>query len=214
MDNDKALQHFYKFWNENGPQNFNKIYGYQYIPEDKSNIVWFHGNKDPDISNKMIDFIKLKKDKNFFQSEYFYTDVYNLENLGKIKDLLGGTLEVAQAYGWPSAIYHEIYNLQDYYLNREKHIHNGDVVVDLGANIGIFTRFAYKEGASKVIAFEPDKRYFELLKLNSDPRSILFNAAMSDSIGVTRLYESGHLGGSTILGIPGCEANYLEEHTH
>jgi FkbM family methyltransferase len=197
----ETLNQFYKFWNERGPQNFNKVYGYQFIPEDKSQIIYFHGNKNRNISDKIIECVKFKKNNNFHQSHYFYTDVYKLQNLGKIYGIKGGTMDVAMKYGWEYAGFHEIYNLTDYYLNREKRIHDGDIVVDLGGNIGVFTRWAYEQGASKVITFEPDDRYFKLLKLNSDPRTMLFNAAMSDSIGTTTLYESSHLGGSSILGV-------------
>lgn len=204
----ETLQHFYKFWNEKGPQNFNRTYGYQFIPKDKSKIIYFHGNKNREMSDRMIELIKLKRDNSFYKSEYFYTDVYRLENLGSIKDVPGSTWDIAMKYGWRYAVYHEIYNLRDYYLNREKKIHEGDVVIDLGGNIGVFTRWAYSQGASKVITFEPDARYFKLLKLNSDPRSVLFNAAMSDKIGTTVLYESEHLGGSNILGVPNCENSY------
>lgn len=195
----ETLNHFYKFWNEPGPQNFNRIFGYQFIPEDKSNIIWFHGNKNTEISDKMIEFIKLKRDNNIHQSKCFYTDVYKLDNFEKIYEMPGSTIEIAGKYGWPSALFHEIYNLRDYYFNREKRIYKGDIVVDVGANIGVFTRWAYTEGARKVISFEPDHRYFKLLKLNARPDTILFNAAISDSIGTIRLYESPHLGGSNIL---------------
>jgi FkbM family methyltransferase len=88
----------------------------------------------------------------------------------------------------------------DYYKNRERTINEGDVVVDLGGNVGIFNRWAYSQGASKVISFEPDKRYFKLLSLNADPQSILFNAAIADTIGEFTLYQTDHLGGSTLLG--------------
>jgi FkbM family methyltransferase len=195
-----ALKHFYKFWNEDGPQNFNRIYGYQYIPKDKSNIIYFHGNKDSKISDKMIDFIRLKRDNNFYKSSYFYTEKYKLENLGSINGIEGGTLDIATKFGWKYAIYHEIYNLRDYYKFGEKSIFDGDIVVDLGGNMGLFNRWAYSEGAGKVISFEPDKRYFQLLLLNADPKSILFNAAVSDSIGTVKLTESDHFGGSHILG--------------
>jgi FkbM family methyltransferase len=196
---DKTLHQFYKFWNEEGPQNFNRIFGYQYIPKDKSKIIYFHGNKNEYISDKMIDFIKMKRDKSFYKSEQFYTDLYKLENFGDIKEVEGWTIHIAQKYGWGRAIYHEIYNLKDYYYNRIKRINEGDIVVDLGANIGVFNRWAYSEGASKVISFEPDKRYFKLLSLNADPKSILFNAAISDSIGEFVLHESPHLGGSSLI---------------
>jgi FkbM family methyltransferase len=197
---DKTMHQFLKFWNEEGPQNFNRIFGYQYIPKDKSQIIYFHGNKNAEISDKMIEFIKMKRDNSFYKSEYFYTDVYKLENLGDIKGVEGGTIEVAEKYGWFRAIYHEIFNLLDYYKNRERTINEGDVVVDLGGNVGIFNRWAYSQGASKVISFEPDKRYFKLLSLNADPRSILFNAAIADTIGEFTLYQTDHLGGSTLLG--------------
>ena len=35
LKTDGALHQFYKYWNEEGPQNFNRIFGYQYIPKDK-----------------------------------------------------------------------------------------------------------------------------------------------------------------------------------
>jgi FkbM family methyltransferase len=196
----EMLHHFYKFWNEEGPQNFNRIFGYQFIPKDKSKIIYFHGNKNAEISDKMIDFIKMKRDKSFHKSEYFYTDIYKVENLGDIKGYEGGTIEVADKFGWFRAIYHEIFNLMDYYKDRERTINEGDIVVDLGGNVGIFNRWAYSQGASKVISFEPDKRYFKLLSLNADSRSILFNAAIADTIGEFTLYQTDHLGGSTLLG--------------
>ena len=197
---DKTLHQFYKFWNEDGPQNFNRIFGYQFIPKDKSNILYFHGNKNAEISDKMIQFIKMKRDDSFYKSYCFYTDVYKLENFEAYFNIEGGTIEVANKHGWFVAIFHEIFNLLDYYKNRERRIFDGDVVVELGGNIGIFNRWAYSQGASKVISFEPDKRYFKLLSLNADPRSILFNAAGSDSIGELSLFESTHIGGSNLFG--------------
>jgi FkbM family methyltransferase len=156
------------------------------------------------MSDFMVDYIKMVRDNSFYKSEKFYTSLdvntYKLENLGDIKDVEGGTIEIADKYGWARAIYHEIFNLYDYYKDRNvKQIHEGDTVVDLGGNMGIFNRWAYSQGASKVISFEPDKRYFKLLSLNADPRSILFNAAMSHEIGELNLYESNHLGGSNVF---------------
>jgi len=194
----KTLEHFYTFWKEDGPKNFGQIYGYQYIPEDKSQILYFHGNKDCVIADEMIDYIKIQRDRSFYKSMYFYTDEHKVKNLGSIFEYKGSTLEVAGKFGWDYAIFHEIYNLREYYLNRERKIFDGNIVVDLGGNIGIFNRWAYSQGASKVISFEPDKRYFKLLSLNADPRSILFNAAIGDKIGEIELFESEHLGGSSV----------------
>lgn len=202
------LVDFYTFWDKSGPYNFNNIYGYQFIPKNKENVLYFHGNKDIAVANKMIDYIKLKKENSFYDSEFFYTSKNTLDNLGKIKNIEGGTIWVAENYGWSYAIYHEIYNLLDYYPNKIKQINEGDVVVDLGGNIGIFNRWAYSQGASKVISFEPDKRYFELLVKNANPKSILFNAAMSDKIGELTLFESEHLGGSNVFGTQNKDKEY------
>jgi FkbM family methyltransferase len=193
------LQDFYTFWEREGPYNFGRIYGYQYIPKDKSQILYFHGNKNSDVSDRMIEFIKFQRDNNFYKSEYFWSIDGELKNLGLIKNAQGGVMDIANQYGWDYAIYHEIYNLQDYYHNRIKRIQDGDIVVDLGGNIGIFNRWAYSQGAGLVISFEPDKRYFKLLSKNSDPRSLLFNAAMSDTVGTTNIFESNHLGGSNMF---------------
>jgi FkbM family methyltransferase len=207
------MHQFLKFWNEEGPQNFDRIFGYQAIPKDKSQIIYFHGNKNSEISDMMINYIKMVRDNSFYQSEYFYTDVYKLENLGDIKDYQGGTIEVANKFGWARAIYHEIFNLLDYCKLRERGIFDGDVVVDLGGNMGIFNRWAYTQGASKVISFEPDRRYFKLLSLNADPRSVLFNAAVAHEIGELNLYESNHLGGSNVFGIEGQEGYNVRTYT-
>jgi FkbM family methyltransferase len=43
-------------------------------------------------------------------------------------------------------------------------IRPGDVVLDLGAHVGTFTRFALQRGASRVIAFEPEPSHVALLR--------------------------------------------------
>lgn len=210
------MSKFYQFWVKDDRCNFGKIYGYEYIPKDKSTIKYFHGNKNYELSDNMIQYIKTRRDNNFDDIELFFTSKYEVKNLGSIKDVEGSTLYIADKYGWDYAIYHEIYNLKDYvptYIP-EMVIRNGDVVVDLGGNLGIFNRFAHQKGASKVISFEPDKRYFELLSLNASPNSILFNAAMSDKLGVIKLTESEHLGGSNILIKHHESANQYEVQTY
>lgn len=192
------MKYFLTFWNHGGPNNFGKIYGWSYIPENKSDIVYFHGNKNKDFSQFMIDFTKMQKEESFFDSHYFYVGKNKVKNLGEIWDIEGSTLEIAYRYGWDYAIYHEIYNLKDYHRVGEVEINQGDVVVDLGGNIGVFTRYAYQRGASKIVTFEPDRRYFEILKKNSPKNAILFNGAIGDSLGKMTLTESPHLGGSNL----------------
>lgn len=205
MSNDqRAVEHFLTFWRSNKPKNFGYIYGWQRVPKDKNNILYFHGNKNLEFADLMRDFIKTKKYNNFEDTSYFYVGKNEIKNLGSIKGVHGGTLDIAQKYGWDYAIYHEIYNLQDYEYPR--HIENGhkvkvqpgDIVVDLGGNMGIFTRYAHQMGASKIVTFEPDRRYFDLLKMNAPKNATLFNAAIGDKLGKMTLTESEHLGGSNL----------------
>lgn len=51
-------------------------------------------------------------------------------------------------------------------LVSEKHVQRGDVVIDVGGHVGIFTRKALDRGAAKVIAIEPDPNSIECLRRN------------------------------------------------
>jgi FkbM family methyltransferase len=193
-----AMEHFLTYWKSDTHKNFGKIYGWQRVPKDKSNILYFHGNKNLEFADVMIDYIKLKTTDSFYDSLYFFVEENKIKNFKNMIDVLGGTLDVASKYGWDSAIFHEVYNLKDYDKLNEVGIKEGDIVVDLGGNIGMFTRYAYQMGASKIVTFEPDKRYFKILKQNAAKNTILFNAAIGDKLGKLTLTESGHLGGSNL----------------
>lgn len=135
----------------------------------------------------------------FYNSDSFYTDLKTIKNLGLVRNSEGSMVDIIRSHGWDFAIFHEIYNLKSYYANSLFKINRGDVVVDLGANIGIFNRWAFSEGAGTVISIEPDKEYYELLKLNANPKSHLFNNAITDRVGNVKLFHGRHLGGSSIL---------------
>ena len=76
----------------------------------------------------------------------------------------------------------------------EREIRRGDVVLDVGANIGyytlLFARLVGDEG--RVYAFEPDPRNFALLKknvrINGYRNIVLVNKAVSDRTGPLKLY--------------------------
>ena len=76
----------------------------------------------------------------------------------------------------------------------KNHIKNGDVVLDVGANIGyytlIFSDLVGKEG--KVFAFEPDRSNFELLKKNVEYNKCknvtLIQKAVSDNNEKVKIY--------------------------
>lgn len=57
-------------------------------------------------------------------------------------------------------------------------IEEGDVILDLGANIGLFANRALMRGASKVICFEPITKTYECLQKNVDDRVITYKNAV------------------------------------
>jgi FkbM family methyltransferase len=96
-------------------------------------------------------------------------------------------------------IYHEIYNREDYFKG-DCRIQPGDVVVDCGGNIGIFSAIALDMGASRVLSFEPFPNNFELNKKNN-PSAEIFNYAVSNKTDDTieLLYTSTGNGGHSII---------------
>jgi FkbM family methyltransferase len=55
---------------------------------------------------------------------------------------------------------------EDEYGAEERNVRPGDVVLDCGANIGVFTREALRHGASRVVAIEPAPWAVECLRRN------------------------------------------------
>jgi FkbM family methyltransferase len=55
------------------------------------------------------------------------------------------------------------------YGTGQRFVHPGDVVLDCGANIGVFTRFALDAGARVVVAIEPAPDNIECLRRNFKP---------------------------------------------
>ena len=90
-----------------------------------------------------------------------------------------------------------------------KFINEGDVIFDIGANIGCFTvPFAKKVGSNgRVYAFEPQKFIFNLLKKNAVCNELnnlqIFNNAIGDANTILELNDfdysqSGNFGGITL----------------
>lgn len=97
-------------------------------------------------------------------------------------------------------VYNIIYPI--FKKNQDKHeialmnqyIKKGDVVLDIGANIGFYTNILSDlVGANgKVYAFEPDKKNFSHLQKNAAglKNVVLINKAVSDKTGTITLYQS------------------------
>ena len=67
-------------------------------------------------------------------------------------------------------------------------IQKGDVVVDVGANIGIFANYASSKGASKIYCFEPGNLAYRCLEKNAPINAQLFKVALGNIEGQVNLY--------------------------
>jgi FkbM family methyltransferase len=74
-----------------------------------------------------------------------------------------------------------------------------DVVYDLGANIGLYSRWALDQGISQCFSFEPDPHVFPKLEKNlqSFPNTKCFNLAISDKNGYSEFGIGIHDVGSS-----------------
>jgi len=74
-----------------------------------------------------------------------------------------------------------------------------DVVVDIGANIGLFSMRAAELGAKTIIAFEPDFANFQSLVKNKPINCLAYQLAVSDKDGKDYYYETTNCGGHSII---------------
>ena len=88
----------------------------------------------------------------------------------------------AYNYQWHEMFNHYIYDDNGCDYERQGcFIKEGDVVLDLGANIGIFAHRAETRGASKVICFEPITPNFNCLIKNKGSKTIVHKNAVGNS---------------------------------
>lgn len=70
-------------------------------------------------------------------------------------------------------------------------VQNGDVVVDIGAHVGMFTK-NHVNKASKIIALEPDPLFFKELQKYSKSNIFITNYAISKDNGVAYIKSDGN----------------------
>ncbi len=86
----------------------------------------------------------------------------------------------------------EIFFMENYTKNKMK-INKGDVVIDIGANIGIFTIYSYFEGGEEIYAFEPFPKHFSRLKNNLEINKVkakIFPLGISNKTMTNEFYVS------------------------
>ena len=114
-------------------------------------------------------------------------DFMRLESLFKDKAryTLPNNLEIVHLNKYETEyVYKEIF-VDKCYLRHGIKINDGDTVIDIGANIGLFTLFVNQFGKNiKVFSYEPSPEVYNLLKLNSEAyssKTTTFNCGVSDS---------------------------------
>lgn len=133
------------------------------------------------------------------RKNFYVTETENIVDLDNDWDLVnrdwGKRFDLKYS---ESMSYWEIYLREDYFRG-ECFVKPGDVVVDIGANIGIFTSLALEMGARRVIGYEPHKINYELARKNN-PTALIHNLAVSNKKGdeIELFFTEGH-GGHTIL---------------
>jgi FkbM family methyltransferase len=134
------------------------------------------------------------------KKEFYVHSTDDLVNLENDADILKTNWVKRFDVKYPeSVIYHEIYNREDYFQG-DCIINPGDIVIDCGGNVGIFSALAIDMGASRVLSFEPFPNNFELNKKNN-PNVEVFNFAVSNKSGeiIELLYTHTGNGGHTIM---------------
>jgi precorrin-6B methylase 2 len=94
---------------------------------------------------------------------------------------------------WFKSVKKEIWE-ENEYTKYEIDIKPNDIVLDCGANIGIFTKYALNKGAKHVYAFECDIDNYEYCKINiQENNTNIFKGYISDR------FEDGHFNFQTIF---------------
>jgi FkbM family methyltransferase len=107
----------------------------------------------------------------------------------------------ANNYQWFEMFHH--YTFDDNGCDYERYgcyIREGDIVLDLGANIGVFAHRAETRGASKVICFEPVTPTFNCLIKNRGPKTLVYKNAVGgkQEFSTFNIHtDYTHIGGGT-----------------
>ena len=106
-------------------------------------------------------------------------------NINDINDILTYDTQ------WSESIYKEIFLDKEYEYENIK-VEENDIVLDLGANIGIFSLYAESKKSKHIYSFEPIKEYYEMLKENlKNYKNIqFFNSAISYKTGKSKIVRN------------------------
>ena len=104
-----------------------------------------------------------------------------------------GAFWVPEGSGWPLHIL-VAQQLVDDYGNRDQGVQQGDIVLDCGAHVGVYTRKALESGAAVVVAIEPAPSNIECLNRNfrkeiAQGRVVVYPKGVWDKDAVLPFFE-------------------------
>lgn len=161
---------------------YNFLTNYVFKTKYQNNTTsWISSNANINLFNGFL--VEIYENSNLIFSEY----VKDFKRENKITPKINKKLshDPFDYSAWWS--FYEIFIKKEYDL-----IKKGDIVVDIGANIGLFSLFAISKGASKIISIEPDKRNCVHLKqnLNEFSEITIIEEAISDKDGYVEFFAS------------------------
>ncbi len=142
--------------------------------------------------------------KHFFYSVFTtkksliaYAEKYNLKFKFYISDVIGRDIYYKQG------VYSEDYITS--FLLEKTGIHDNDLIIDIGANIGWYSLVLSSKNAPQVLAFEPAPFNYSLLmeniEMNKKKNIHAYNLAVSDAPGkmTLHLYKNYNLGRNSFI---------------
>lgn len=175
-----------------------KIYYYsltvfktEYLIKPNPNVIYYVG-----MNPKFIvypDNLKLSVE---FESENQFFEVKNRDIPLKYSEINNFSTDPEDESYFT---YCEVFD-REVYSDEIVKIEQGDLVVDIGANYGFFTKYAQMKGAQKIYCFEPSNKIFKYLEKNlqNDYGVVLDNSAVSNYNGVAFFSDSPNSAGSRI----------------
>jgi FkbM family methyltransferase len=128
--------------------------------------------------------LNLLDEKNYLHPFETLNGVVDLSSIQYPKTMYDAMIQHGEAAAmWWGAFIHKELDREDV------KIEDGDIFVDLGANIGVSSYYALKNGAKKVYCFEPDKQVLSLLEKNIKRNKKTFNYAVSHERKSIELYH-------------------------
>ncbi|MHA1469492.1 MAG: FkbM family methyltransferase [Candidatus Asgardarchaeia archaeon] len=121
-----------------------------------------------------------------------------LKKMNLYEESMGFVWDNRKDYETVCCIYAEIFEQENYSYNQCK-VEKGDIVVDIGANVGIFSRYAYMNGGREIFSFEPEIKSFYCLERNQSSNQKVYNFGFSNENKVSFLNIDKYTGGHTIL---------------